>query len=198
MGHRYYKKACPVGAAAILRAQRTTGHLALSVPIDPTRTLCFTGHRQIVPKCLPTLTTSLDAQLETQYAAGYRTFIAGGALGFDTLAAERVLHLKQRHPDARLLLAIPCVGQDAHWTESQQIHYARLCYAADGCIRLSDHYYSGCMMVRNRFMVDHASLCICYMEAFRGGTVATVAYALKKGIPVLNLAMTLPHPTPER
>jgi Trk K+ transport system NAD-binding subunit len=54
---------------------------------------------------------------------------------------------------------------------------------------LSDRYYEGCMQARNRFMVDHSSLCFCYMTRFEGGTWATVRYALHQHLTVRNVAI---------
>ena len=51
------------------------------------KTVCFTGHREFPREYIAPLTERLDSILERLYAAGYRTFVAGGAEGFDTLAA---------------------------------------------------------------------------------------------------------------
>ena len=50
------------------------------------------------------------------------------------------------------------------------------------------------MQVRNRHMVDHSALCVCYMVSPRGGTLSTVSYALKEAVPVINIAMDLSLP----
>ena len=44
------------------------------------------------------------------------------------------------------------------------------------------------MMVRNRYMVDRSSLCLCYLRKASGGTKSTVDYAKKAGLQLLNLA----------
>ena len=36
---------------------------------------------------------------------------AGGALGFDTLAAQTVLDMKKEYPQLRLILVLPCEDQ---------------------------------------------------------------------------------------
>ena len=69
--------------------------------------VCFTGHRAIPPQELPALTERLDRVLEALYQHGFRDFICGGALGFDTLAAQRILLMRTHHADVRLRLAIP-------------------------------------------------------------------------------------------
>ena len=42
---------------------------------------------------------------------GYSYFGAGGALGFDTIATQTVLHLKERYPHTKLILVLPCIDQ---------------------------------------------------------------------------------------
>ena len=46
------------------------------------------------------------------YGKGVREFRAGGARGFDTLAALTILEFKENHPDVRLVLMLPCKHQD--------------------------------------------------------------------------------------
>ncbi len=152
-------------------------------------TVCFTGHRVIPPEESENIAIRLDAVLETLYQRGFRDFISGAALGFDVLCAERVALLRQRHGGVRLHLAIPCSTQADHWNDADCQRYERMLYNADTTHVLSRQYYQGCMQVRNRFMVDHSAFCLCYLTHNRGGTMATVAYALQQSCPVLNLAM---------
>ena len=44
------------------------------------------------------------------------------------------------------------------------------------------------MFKRNRYMVDHSDICVCYCTSGEGGTAYTVRYAEKKEIPIVNLA----------
>lgn len=71
-------------------------------------TCCFTGHRDIPPEILPALAAKVEAEVLELIADGIRYFYAGGALGFDTLAAETVLRLRDQFPQIRLILALPC------------------------------------------------------------------------------------------
>lgn len=151
--------------------------------------VCFTGHRHLARKDVPALSAQLDNLLEVCYSRGYRDFYCGGALGFDMLAASCVKALQRRHAGVRLILAIPCSDQARRWTGADIAAYERLLYAADDIRVLSPFYYDGCMLVRNRYMVDHSSLCICYLRHPKGGTASTVAYAVTQGLPVLNVAM---------
>ena len=151
--------------------------------------MCFTGHRFIAAAESLALRESVRETVRRLYGRGFRRFYSGGALGFDLLAAEEVLLLRQTLPDLRLLFVLPCADQTESWKEDEVIRQRQLITLADETRVLSPHYYQGCMMVRNRYMVDHASQCVCYLKHMRGGTMSTVAYALHQDVPVINLAM---------
>ena len=153
------------------------------------KTACFTGHRHLLQQKIDTLSQMIDHAIADAYAHGYRQFLCGGALGFDTLAASRILIFRNKYPDTRLVLVIPCENQDLHWSKENQTIYRKNREQADDVIILSPVYYQGCMQSRNRYMVDHSSLCICYLFSLRGGTAYTVRYAAFRNIEIVNLAM---------
>lgn len=152
---------------------------------------CFTGHREIPPAHLAPLKALTERQIAECLADGIKTFRVGGALGFDTLAALCVLDAKRDDPDIRLEIFVPHAGQQARWSESDQTVYAEICEAADEVRVLSDHYYRGCMFVRNRAMADGSRRCIAYLTKSSGGSKMTVDYAKKCGIEVRNLGEML-------
>lgn len=151
--------------------------------------VCFTGHRHLSAAEKRILTTRLDRLIEAMWLRGFRTFICGGALGFDTLVALRVLDAKKRHPELKLVMALPCSDQTKRWSDSDCRIYEHILVHADETHVMSPAYFDGVMQVRNRFMVDHASMCVCYLNKMKGGTMSTVAYALREKCPVLNAAM---------
>ena len=122
------------------------------------------------------------------YLQGVRTFLTGGALGFDALAAEAVIDSRREYKDIRLVVVTPCRDQTARWNAEQRARYERINTAADEVICLAEHYYRGCMHDRNRYMIDHSRVCICYLAEQTGGTAYTVGYARNKGLKVFNLA----------
>lgn len=154
-----------------------------------TKTACFTGHRHLLQDKRDTLSLLIDQAVSEAYQNGYRRFLCGGALGFDTLAAKRIILSRSIHPDIKLTLVIPCENQSMHWSKEDQAVYRDIRQQADEVIILSPVYYQGCMQTRNRYMVDHSSLCICYLFSFRGGTAYTVRYASFCNIEIINLAM---------
>ena len=151
-------------------------------------TACFTGHRKIPSNDIPKIKKELIKTLSECIENGYRYFGAGGALGFDTLAAQIVLELKGKYPDIKLILVLPCPNQTRGWSEADVAEYERIKTEADKVVYTSDHYFRGCMQKRNRHLVNNSSLCICYLTKPSGGTAYTVEYAIKKGIKIISIA----------
>ena len=122
---------------------------------------------------------SLAGQIDIMAANGVDTFITGMARGVDMWAAEAVLRLKEtRYAHLRLIAAVPYAGQDDRWSMADQFRYDGLLYRCTGIITLSSVYYRGCLLARNRFMVDNAHhLIAVYNGSDKGGTAYTVNYA---------------------
>ncbi len=148
----------------------------------------FTGHRTVPVSRRTSLALSLDRTIEHLIGEGYTDFRAGGALGFDMLAALRVLLAKAKHPSIKLHLMLPCRDQAKDWREGERLLWQDIIDKADSVRYLFDTYQAGCMYVRNRALIDGADLCVAYLTSNRGGTAYTCSYAEKKGVPVLNLA----------
>lgn len=150
-------------------------------------TCCFTGHRRI--SVTSELTQAVADKIQEAYAQGYRFFCAGGALGFDTLAADVIISLKKtRIPDIRLILILPYPDQSKSWSEPLKRNYDIILKSADEVIYTSSFYYSGCMLTRDRALVDVSSYCISYQTEYEGGTAYTVRYAKNNGLKIVNLA----------
>ncbi len=147
----------------------------------------FTGHRKILPTHQYALTDLLDRAIAYAYADGCRIFYSGGAVGFDTLAAQRVRAFRERHPDVRLVLLLPCMGQDEHWSWGQKLSYEHLLRSADEIVFVSEEYTPDCMRKRNLALVDRADMLIAYCGRMRSGSGQTLAMAKKKGISTYNL-----------
>ena len=152
------------------------------------QTCCFTGHRKIPLDQLESVTQRLRDAVIASIKDGYLYFGAGGALGFDTLAAQTVLDLKKDYPQIKLILVLPCKTQARGWKQKDIEEYNRIMKAADKVVYTSQDYYNGCMHKRNRHLVDNSSLCICYLNSNTGGTTYTVDYAKSVGCRVSNIA----------
>lgn len=153
-------------------------------------TCCFTGHRTFRPGELPHIQAALERHILTLHdERGVRYFGAGGALGFDTLAAETVLDLRSAlRPDLRLILVLPCMDQADRWPLKDLEKYESIKLRADKVVVLAESYRTGVMHARNRHLVDHAGWCVCYHYKNEGGTAYTVDYARRQGLAVFNCA----------
>lgn len=151
-------------------------------------TCCFTGHRIITGELKISVFNQLCDTVRELYLNGITNFISGGALGFDTLAAFAVLHLKRKFPRMKLILALPCRDQDFKWSRSDKETYRKILDAADEVICLNKSYCPGCMHQRNRLMVNLSSICVSYCKRTSGGTAYTINLAQGEGLKVINLA----------
>ena len=154
-----------------------------------TQTCCFTGHRNIPTEKYPEIQRALMFQVIELIHDGIRCFYAGGALGFDMMAALTVLNLKKHFPPIRFILVLPCKNQTRGWCEENKKIYNHILIEADEVIYTSEKYYSGCMHRRNRDMVELSGVCVCYMNDPESGTTYTASHARQKGLKVMNLAM---------
>lgn len=152
------------------------------------RTVCFTGHRKIPPQRMDILARRLRTIIIDLIENGYQYFGAGGALGFDTLAAQTVLDLKANYPHIKLILVLPCLSQADSWSSHDKEIYEYIKAAADKVVYTSREYSKGCMHKRNRHLVDNSSACICYLTEKAGGTAYTVEYAKRMNLLVINAA----------
>ncbi len=150
-------------------------------------TVCFTGHRYIPESEKAALAVRLRKALVELIESGCRYFGAGGALGFDTLAAEVVLALREEYPHIKLILVLPCKDQCARWREEDVRVWENIRSRADKVVWVSQAYTPSCMYERNRRLVNSSAVCVCYLGKDVGGTAYTVKYALAQGLKVINL-----------
>ncbi len=152
---------------------------------------CFTGHRpdklpwgtrEDDPACLALKERLMEAVCRA-YEVGCRHFICGMARGCDLYFAEAVLQLRRERPDVTLEGARPCESQADSWPAAERQRYCRILDSCDFETLVQYRYDRGCMMRRNRYMVDRASRIIAVYDGVpRGGTAQTLAYALRQGL----------------
>ena len=79
------------------------------------------------------------------------------------------------------------IAQTEGWPREQQLRHARLVAACDLETVVSREYTAGCMLRRDRYMVDHASLLIAAFDGSPGGTRYTMEYAMRQGLEITDL-----------
>lgn len=155
------------------------------------QTCAFTGHRKIEESHKGRIENLLSRAVEFAYENGCRTFVTGGALGFDTLAAKEVIRFRMSHPDVKILIVLPCKNQSDAWSQSQINFYEYTLINADEIEYVSDEYTDKCMKDRNRRLVELCDMLIAYVSRPYSGAAQTVRMAAKEGKVIYNLYPSL-------
>ena len=155
-----------------------------------TTTCAFTGHRphkfpwkynELDPGCVA-LKETLKEQIAKLAASGVTDFYSGMADGSDVWLSQIVLDFRKNTPALNLHCVLPCEGQADQWSKSARDRYDAILNRADSVAYVSRQYYDGCMLDRNRKLVESADLLLAvYNGERRGGTAATLRYAKKLG-----------------
>jgi len=141
---------------------------------------------------LPDIARQLESVIEALIAEKVIYYGCGGAIGFDHLAGEIVLKLKECYPQIKLIMVLPCANQDMKWRQADKERYRILLEACDKAVYIQQDYDDGCMLRRNRHLIDNSGVCVAYLTQQRGGTVHTVGYAQQQKVPVINVADRIP------
>ena len=99
-----------------------------------------------------------------------------------------VIRLRESYPDMKLILVLPCLTQTRGWRPEDVAEYERIKAQADKVVYMAQQYTPGCMHRRNRHLVDHSGVCVCYLTKESGGTAYTVNYAKRHGVEIINIA----------
>ena len=91
----------------------------------------FTGHRVIFDEHYARLDSLLSRAIEYVYSEGCREFYTGGALGFDTMAAKKLIAYRMTHNDVRLIVVVPCENQAEKWSSKAKEVYDFILANAD-------------------------------------------------------------------
>jgi len=151
---------------------------------------CFTGHRyqsfrfgdnEKHRECVRLKKALRKEIINLVKKRSIKHFISGMALGVDIWCAEIILRLKKRYRDITLECALPCAAQSRYWSEEQRQRYYDILAYADRVSKISERYHRGCMMERNRYMVDKSEIVLAVWNGKpHGGTYNTLRYAVKK------------------
>lgn len=109
------------------------------------------------------------------------------AVGFDLVAAEVALSLRNELAGLRVVAVVPFEGMERRFSFEQRASYNRVLAEADEVVTLALHYSVSAYVVRNNYLVDNASACIAYFDGSKGGTAYTVRRAVKGLLHFVNL-----------
>ena len=158
-------------------------------------TCCFTGHREYKlpwgsdendPRCRKLQQQLFDA-VDAVYAAGIRHFICGMANGCDLYFFDAARYLRLQHPEVTIEAAIPFAGQADRWRPELRERYAYDLRQCDYQTLVQEAYTPGCMMRRNRYMVDASRILIAAFDGRPGGTARTLEYPARRRLEIIQI-----------
>ncbi len=157
---------------------------------DSITTVCFTGHRRIPDDKKKAVASMLADILLRLYERGARVFKAGGAVGFDTMAAHAVfdLRVKMNDPSVRLELCLAAPDQADKFSRYDAIIFNMIRENSDAVSYASDKSNTKSYYARNRTLVDGSDVCVAYCTKNKGGSYYTCTYALTHGVEFINVA----------
>ena len=151
-----------------------------------TYTVTFIGHRYIdnmfrIESRLEDIIRDLIQEHE------YVEFLVGRDGEFDQIVSSTVLRVKRQvgNKNSALVWVMPYPRAEyENNAESFDNYYDEI----EVCEESSRAHFKGAIQIRNRHMVDRASLLICYVEHESGGAYQTLQYAKKQEKKIINLA----------
>ena len=150
--------------------------------------VCFSEHRSVPFAKRRELKQCLKSEIATAYAAAYRYFYCGLAMGFHLLAAAAALSLQCELHDLQVIAVLPFPAQSHPRRKEAQAKYDAILRIVDDVVVLSERYYNGCLLRRNDYMVNRSSRLIAYFDGNpKGGTFYTVREAKRQGLDIVNL-----------
>ena len=195
-------------------------------PVEGYKTLCFTGPRpkNIIQQTDPNQRSQayniemyrefaygMTQYLDGMYDAGVRTFISGGAQGFDQIAFWAVNALKTKHPDIQNILCAPDSDYGISWPNwapnglFSKAEYKQMLDTADQVVytdRMLDCAGMSKPQIlqrRNEAMVNNADMVIALFQDPAGldatlskpsGTMNCMRYAHNHGLPIYQISYT--------
>ena len=157
-----------MGKTAQIKAQKREGRKMQSCAI--------TGHRVLKKDFTEDYVREKILELIMD---GTDTFYFGMAVGFDMVCAEILCSMKE-DCGLRLVACIPCGDQSENFSFAEKRRYRKILEQCDEVVVLHEKYVDGCMLERNRYMVDRSDVVLAYLHSDRGGTYYTVRYAKRK------------------
>ena len=141
-------------------------------------TALFIGNRD----CYNVSKTDIESAVIEAIGSGIRVFLNGGQGYFDKTCASVLYHLKPNYPTIKSYLIIPYQTFKSYNKDM----YDEIIYPFEQHIE-SYYTYMGNIEKRNRWLVDHSCMAICYLNHTTGGAGKTFAYAKKKELTIIDL-----------
>lgn len=151
-------------------------------------TCCFAG-RGVIPQYLrEEVEKRLEDKIIYLLQKGADTFVTCGGAGFDTLAAQKVLDLKELFPHIRLELVLAGRGgPQGRQGRGTSAAYEAIKARADGFSYASNTHRPATLVQCERVMVQMSSWCVFYLQQTPFNACYAAKYAREYGLHLLPL-----------
>ncbi len=152
-------------------------------------TCFFTGHREMLFD--DGMSDAIDEQLEGLVREGILEYVTGGIPGWDMLCAMKILRMKERRPEVRLTLVIPCPPEEycTGWSLEHRFFFNAIYHGADRIEQLCSEYHVGCGAQRNYRLAELSDICLCFCDPHRssGNTAQAICCAERRGLRMIEM-----------
>lgn len=157
------------------------------MPVDRSQVCCFIGHEVIPPGEEAKIRARVRNQVMPLVYGDVLYFGVGGGRGFDRIATEFALHLRDKVKNRiRIISVLPFPGYMDSWEKEDRDRQEEIIRQCDKVVYVAQEEHDGIYLERDRKLVDGSGYCVCYCHRATGRTAASVQYAIKQGIQVIN------------
>ena len=143
--------------------------------MNKNETAMFIGHRL----CSPLNYENAHREVLKAILTGTKVFVSGADGTFERFASIVVNDLKKKFPWVQNHLILP----DADFKDYDATLYDKIIFPQE--LKIIPHCFR--ITARNKYIVNSASLAICYLDHTYGDSGETYKYALEKGLEIVNL-----------
>ena len=140
------------------------------------KAVTFIGHGDAVSCNREKIKASVINLIEK---CGSREFFFGGMGDFDRICAHILWELKKEYGFLKTYLVVPYLT----FRIDQPLYYDEIIFPHE----LEGVFFKKCILLRNRYLVDHADAAVCYVNHSWGGAYKTYQYAKRKGLYLINI-----------
>ena len=143
--------------------------------MDKAKTCTFIGHKDsygINPELL-------KAEIVKLIDDGVDTFLNGGMGAFDWMCARIVQSLRCDYPHIKSYLIIPYLA----FQITDSTYFDEVIYPEG----FEKYHFKAAIPARNKYMIEHSTYALCYINHSWGGAAQTYAKAQMCGLVTINL-----------
>ena len=149
---------------------------------------CIAGHRQVPRGWSAEIRRRLSAAVEDLLERGVYHFVQGLTSDFDVLSAQTLLQLKEKHPQLKLEIMMPCRDYQNRWSNSMRPACEEILSQCDETVYMFESLRRGDLHKYNSEMINRCRYCLCRLTRISGTTCEMVRYARKTGRVVINIS----------